>query len=65
NRQIGSKFKSDNSATLAGLIIDTLGLIPEIGQIFDLFEHRFEILKRTKSQITLLSIQKLHLKEED
>jgi Mg2+/Co2+ transporter CorB len=56
NREIGSKFASDIAATLAGLVINSIGIIPEVGQAFLLFGYRFEILRRQRNQITLLNV---------
>ncbi len=59
NREIDSSFKSEIAATVAGLVINSIGIIPETGQTFVLYGYKFEILKRHRSQITLLKITKL------
>jgi Mg2+/Co2+ transporter CorB len=59
NREIGSDFRGDIAATAAGFVINSIGVIPEIGQVFILYGYRFEILKRHRSQVTLLKITKL------
>jgi Mg2+/Co2+ transporter CorB len=60
NREIGTKFRNDIAATVAGLIINSIGIIPETGQTFVLQGHKFEILKRQRNQVTLLKIKKLY-----
>ena len=59
NREIESTFKNENAATVAGLVINSIGIIPEVGQVFVLFGYRFEILKRHRSQITLIKVTKV------
>lgn len=56
NREIGSNFKSDIAATVAGLVINSIGIIPEVGQTFILYGYKFEILKRHRIQVTLIKI---------
>ena len=59
NREIDSNFRSDIAATVAGLVINSVGIIPEAGQTFILYGYKFEILKRHRIQVTLLRITKL------
>ena len=59
NREIGSNFRGDIAATIAGLVINSVGIIPEVGQIFVLFKHKFEILKKQRNQVTLIKITTL------
>ncbi|MDR3224449.1 MAG: CNNM domain-containing protein [Holosporales bacterium] len=59
NREIDSKFKSDMAATVAGLVINSVGIIPEIGQTFVLHGYKFDILKRQRNQVTLLKVSTL------
>lgn len=60
NREIESSFRSDIAATVAGLVINSIGIIPEAGQTFILYGYKFEILKRHRIQVTLLRITKLY-----
>jgi Mg2+/Co2+ transporter CorB len=62
NRDVGTSFPGYIATTIAGLVINSTGIIPNIGQVFLLFGYRFEILKRRRNQVTLLKISKL---EED
>jgi Mg2+/Co2+ transporter CorB len=64
NRDLSAKFKSDIASTVAGLIINSVGIIPETGQTFILQGYKFEILKRQRNQVTLLKISKLYSTEE-
>ena len=59
NREIDSNFRGDIAATVAGLVINSIGIIPEVGQTFILYGYRFEILKRHRIQVTLLKVTKL------
>lgn len=60
NREIGSNFKSDIAATIAGFVINSIGIIPNVGQIFVLKDYKFRILKRHRNQITLLRIEQIY-----
>lgn len=60
NREISSDFHSDIAATVAGLVINSVGIIPDVGQTFVLYGYKFEILKRRRTQVTLLKVTKLN-----
>jgi Mg2+/Co2+ transporter CorB len=64
NRELSTKFKCDIAATTAGLVINSVGIIPEIGQTFVLYGYKFEILKKQRNQITLLKITKLYNEDD-
>ena len=59
NRQVGTNFPCDIAATMAGIVINSIGIIPDTGQVFVLFGYRFEIMKRQRNQVTMLKISKL------
>ena len=65
NREINTDFRSDIASTVAGFVINSVGIIPEIGQTFVLHGYKFEILKRQRVQITLIRISKLEEKSEN
>lgn len=65
NREMGTNFSSEIAATIAGIVINSTGIIPEVGQIFLLFGYRFEILKRQRNQVTLLRISQLPKEEAE
>lgn len=60
NREIESNFKTENAATIAGLVINAIEIIPEVGQAFIVYGYKFEILKKYKNQITLLKLTKIN-----
>jgi Mg2+/Co2+ transporter CorB len=59
NREVGSRFYSDTAATIAGFVINSVGVIPEAGQAFILDRYKFEVLKRQRNQISLLRMTNL------
>ncbi|MDR1332895.1 MAG: CNNM domain-containing protein [Holosporales bacterium] len=65
NREIYSKFGSDVAATVAGYVINSVGIIPDIGQTFILHGYKFEVLKRHRNQISLLRITSQEKGETD
>jgi Mg2+/Co2+ transporter CorB len=46
----------DEWVTVAGLVIHEAQTIPEPGQTFIFYHHRFQILRRQRNQITALRI---------
>ena len=65
NREINTDFRGDIASTIAGFVINSVGIIPEVGQTFVLYGYKFEILKRQRVQITLIRISKLEEKFEN
>lgn len=59
NRQNGWKISDENMTTIAGYLLDMTRIIPKEGQEFIFHNFKFEIVKRTKNQITLIKITKL------
>lgn len=59
NRQVGTNFPCNIAATMAGMVINSVGIIPNAGQVFMLFGYKFEIMKRQRNQVTMLKISKL------
>lgn len=57
NREISASFKSENASTIAGFVIESIGIIPDINQTFLINNYKFIILKKYKNQITLIKIQ--------
>ncbi len=60
NRQFEWDLPDEDAATIAGLVLYELRLIPEVGQVFMLAGFRFEVLRRHRNQITLLRITPPH-----
>jgi Mg2+/Co2+ transporter CorB len=56
NREFDWDLPDDSAATIAGLLINTVRMIPDVGQVFMLYGFRFTVLKRQRNQITLIKI---------
>lgn len=56
NRALGWNLPDEEAVTVAGLVIHEAQTIPEIGQRFSFHGYRFDILRRSRNQITALSL---------
>jgi Mg2+/Co2+ transporter CorB len=56
NREFDWKLPDEGATTIAGLVIQETGTIPEPGQRFAFFGFTFEILRRQRNQITALKV---------
>ena len=56
NREYDWNLPDDDATTIAGLVIQQTGTIPEPGQRFAFFGFTFEILRRQRNQITALKV---------
>lgn len=56
NRALGWALPDEEAVTVAGLVIHEAQTIPEIGQRFSFHGYRFDILRRSRNQITALSV---------
>jgi len=56
NRAAGWDLPDEYYSTIAGLILHESKMIPEMGQSFSFYGHRFKILKRQRNQITLVRV---------
>lgn len=56
NRALDWDLPDDQAVTIAGLLIQEAEAIPEEGETFTFFSHRFEVLRRRRNQITELRI---------
>jgi len=56
NREYEWSLPDDGATTIAGLVIQEAGTIPDAGQRFAFFGFRFEILRRQRNQIMALRI---------
>ena len=56
NRQFDWDLPDDEAATLAGLVLHESRRIPDVGQVFNFYDFRFEILRRKRSQITSIRL---------
>ena len=59
NRQLDWTLPDAEAATIAGLVLYELRLIPDAGQVFHIQNYKFEILRRHRNQITLLRVRAL------
>jgi Mg2+/Co2+ transporter CorB len=56
NRELDWNLPDDGATTIAGLVIQEAGTIPEAGQRFSFFGFKFEVLRRQRNQITALKV---------
>lgn len=59
NRQLDWSLPDTQAATIAGLVLYELRLIPEAGQKFHVQNYKLEILRRHRNQITLIRAKQL------
>ena len=65
NREIGSSFNQEKASTMAGIVIEKAGKIPEEGEEFNIMGFTFLILQKDISKISLLRIEKIDQPTED
>ncbi len=63
-REFGTELADDDFTTVAGLVINQLGRLPEIGEILTFRGLRFEVLEANERQVSRLRIQKFPMEEE-
>jgi len=56
NRELDWNLPDDGATTIAGLVIQESGTIPEAGQRIAFFGFKFEVLRRQRNQVTALRI---------
>ncbi|OYX02109.1 MAG: hypothetical protein B7Z12_12720 [Caulobacter vibrioides] len=56
NRAMDWRLPEGEAVTIAGLAIHEAQMIPEPGQTFIFYRHRFQVLRRQRNQITALRI---------
>ena len=56
NRAMDWDLPDDEAVTVAGLVLHEAQTIPEPGQTFIFYRHRFQVLRRQRNQITALRI---------
>ena len=59
NRALGWDLPDEHAVSVAGLVIYEAQAIPEVGQAFIFHDHRFQVLRRQRNQITSLKISPL------
>ncbi len=55
-RAMAWHLPDDHAVTIAGLVIHEAQTIPEPGQTFIFYGHRFQVLRRQRNQITALRV---------
>lgn len=56
NREFNWNLPEGNYSTIAGLLLHQAQRLPEVGQSFNFFNSRFDVVKRQRHQITLVRI---------
>ena len=56
NRELDWNLPDDGATTIAGLVIQESGTIPDTGQRFAFFGFKFEVMRRQRNQITAVRI---------
>jgi Mg2+/Co2+ transporter CorB len=56
NRAMNWDLPDDEAVTVAGLVIHEAQTLPEVGEAYTFYRHRFEVLGRKGNQITRLRI---------
>lgn len=65
NREMDWGLPVDDATTIAGLVINKAEIIPSIGQAFNFFGFRMEILEKNKNQLTKIMVSKIPPIEND
>jgi len=65
NRAMEWTLPDDQAVTIAGLVIHEAQAIPEPGQTFIFHNHRFQIARRQRNQVTLLRVSPRLVTEEE
>jgi magnesium and cobalt transporter len=65
NEEIGADLPEDDVDTIGGLVASHLGRMPHKGEVFDLQNLRFEVLRADARQIHVLLVEKLPYAEDD
>lgn len=63
-REFDAELADDDFTTVAGLVINQLGHLPEVGESIDFGGLRFEVLEANERQVSRLRIQKLPQEDE-
>jgi Mg2+/Co2+ transporter CorB len=57
NREFDWSLPDEDAATIAGLLLHESRHIPRVGQIFNFYGFRFEVLRRQRNQILSILIR--------
>lgn len=64
NRHTDWNLPDEEATTVAGLLIHEARRLPEVGQVFQFFDIRFEVLRRQRTRVTLLRLTPLGAEQE-
>lgn len=56
NREFDWTLPDQEYSTVAGLVLHESQMLPDVGQSFNFFRFRFDVLRRQRNQITLLRV---------
>lgn len=56
NREFDWQLPDDKASTLAGLVLHEARIIPNVGQVYEFYDFRFEITERQRQQITKIKV---------
>jgi magnesium and cobalt transporter len=59
NEEVGADLPEDDVDTIGGLVANHLGRMPHKGEVFDLDNLRFEVLRADARQIHVVLVEKL------
>jgi len=59
NEELGAAFSDDDVDTIGGLVANHLGRVPRKGDVFDIGNFRFEVLRADARQAHVLNVEKL------
>ncbi|RZI41783.1 CBS domain-containing protein [Herbaspirillum sp. HC18] len=59
NEALGTEFSDEDVDTIGGLVANHLGRVPRKGDVFDIGNTRFEVLRADARQVHVLLVQKL------
>jgi len=64
NQHFGTDYSDEEFDTVGGLVISTLGHLPKRGEIIDLNNLRFRVLRATNRQVHLLEVTRVDESEQ-
>jgi magnesium and cobalt transporter len=59
NEKMGTAFSDDDVDTVGGLVANHLGRVPHKGDVFDIQDVRFEVLRADARQVHVLLVEKI------
>jgi magnesium and cobalt transporter len=65
NEEIGADLPEDDVDTIGGFVASHLGRMPHKGEVFELDNLRFEVLRADARQIHVLLVEKLATAEDE